>query len=114
MARLARLDQARKLAVEEEMLSSQIGFDSFGTDEGEGSDDDDDINYDSDPEDDSDDIVHADAVTTCDNDGNNNVEKKETKEDKKRVHATKRLCSWQALKILQGKNEGWDQKRSLD
>ena len=37
------------------MSSSQIGFDSFGTDEGEGSDDDDDINHDIDPEDDSDD-----------------------------------------------------------
>ena len=84
------------------MLFSQIGFDSFGTDEGEGSDDDNDINCDSDPEDDSDDVICLEAVMMCDNDGNNNVEKsvKEKKEDKKRAHATKRLCSWQALKIL--------------
>ena len=93
MARLVLLDQARKLAVEEEMLSSQVGFDSFGTDEGEGSDDDDDTDCDSDPEDDSDDAIFADSVTICNNNGNNDIEKMmiTKKKDKKRLHVTKRL-----------------------
>ena len=51
------------------MLSSQNGFDLFGTDEGEESiDDEDDVDYDDDP-DDGNHVIHADSVQPGNGDG---------------------------------------------